>query len=267
MRFDDLVAPAPLSAAFRRLLYGAGAAIERAYAPDPTTLGASALGEPEATRVQNIAAQFGLNDVRVLVSGEVGCDCICVHGEPVYVVFGQRLIDHPEPRVRDFLLFRALKLAQTNSSAMSRMSPSELWPVVAGFLACFAEPWRAEGGDAQRLVAARNRIRPHITATLEPELSAMTSAVTANIVPQAAHVSEALWRWAARVALLGVGEVGIAFQGLWAAADLGPALPSDVDGRVRWIANDRQARDLVGYGVSEAYIEARRRAGLSVAQR
>src|SRR5205085_1836661 len=37
-RFDDLIAPAPLSSGFRRLLYGAGAAIERAYATDPTTL-------------------------------------------------------------------------------------------------------------------------------------------------------------------------------------------------------------------------------------
>jgi hypothetical protein len=266
VRFDDLLAPAPVSPAFRRLLYAAGAAIERAYAPDPTTLGASMLPEPEATRVRNIAAQFGLDDVRVMVSAEVGCDCICVHAEPLYVVFGQRLLEHPEPRVRDFLLFRALKLAQTNSSALSRMSPSDLWATLAGFLACFAEPWRAEGGDARRLVAARNRIRPHITATLAPELYAMTSAITANIVPQTAEVGEALWRWAARVALLGVGEVGVAFQGLWAAANLGPALPSDVDGRVRWIASDRQARDLVGYGVSEAYIEARRRAGLSLTQ-
>jgi len=142
------------------------------------------------------------------------------------------------------------------------MSATELWSAVAGFLACFSPPWQAEGQDAQRLIAARNRIRPHVTATLSRELTAMTAALTSNIVPQAAQVGDAIWRWASRVALFGAGELGVAIEALWAVSQSRPSMPKDIDSRIRWIAGSSPARDLVGYGISEAYTEARRRAGL-----
>ncbi|MEY4548762.1 MAG: hypothetical protein RL685_4957 [Pseudomonadota bacterium] len=265
-RLDDLIAPAPLSSAFRRLMYGAGAAIERAYAGDPQTLGLTPMPDAQAAQVRAVAAAFGLQDVRVAISDEVGCDCITTFGDPVCVVFGRALLAHDNPRVRDFLLLRSLKIAQVNACALSRMSPNELWSAVAGFLACFAAPWRAEGQDAQRLIAARNHIRPHVTATLSRELTVMTEALTSNVVPQAAQLGDALWRWAARVALLGVGDPGIALEGL-AAAQARPALPRDFEGRIRWIAGSSSARDLVGYSISDAYTEARRRAGLAAPSR
>ena len=266
-RFDDLIAPAPLSSGFRSLLYAAGEAIERAYAIDPRSFEPKPLQEPLASQVRAIAGTFGLMDVRVVVSDRIGCNCVCSYGPPMYVVFGQQLLDHSSPHVRDFLLLRALKVAQAHGCAISRMPSSELWAVVAGFLACFAPPWQANGLDAQKLVLARNKIRPHVTATPEPALTALTSAITANIVPQAAQVGEALGRWASRVALFGVGDLGMALESLWAAAQLGPSMPKDVEGRIRWIASDATARDLVGYSVSEAHTEARRRAGLTAVPR
>ncbi len=265
-RFDDLVAPAPLSSSFRGLLYGAGAAIERAYAMDLHPLKLTPMPEAQAAQVLAVAAAFGLPDMRVAISDEVGCDCITVFASPPCVVFGRALLSHENPRVRDFLLLRSLKIAQVNGCALSRMSANELWSAVAGFLACFATPWRAEGQDAQRLVAARNRIRPHVTATLSRELTAMTEALTSNIVPQAAQLADALWRWAARVALLGVGDLSVALESL-SAAQGRPQLPRDFEGRIRWIASSSSARDLVGYSVSDAYTEARRRAGLGTTSR
>jgi hypothetical protein len=261
-RFDDLIAPAPLSSGFRRLLYGAGAALERAYAADTSSMNLAPMPEAQAGQVRSVAAAFGLQELRVAISDEVGYDCISLHGSPTLIVFGRALLGHENPRVRDFLLLRSLKIAQVNACALSRMSATELWSAVAGFLACFSPPWRAEGQDAQRLVAARNRIRPHVTATLNRELTAMTAALASNIVPQAAQLGDALWRWASRVALFGVGELGVALDGLAVAATGRPALPKDLEGRIRWIAGSSSARDLVGYGVSEAYTEARRRAGL-----
>jgi hypothetical protein len=261
-RFDDLIAPAPLSSGFRRLLYGAGAALERAYAADPSTMKLTPMPESQAAQVRSVAAAFGLQELRVAISDDVGCDCISLYGAPHLIVFGRALLAHESPRVRDFLLLRSLKIAQVNACALTRMSATELWSAVAGFLACFSPPWRAEGQDAQRLVAARNRIRPHVTATLNRELTAMTAALTSNIVPQAAQLGDALWRWASRVALFGVGELGVALDALAAAGTGRPALPKDLEGRIRWIAGSGSARDLVGYGVSEAYTEARRRAGL-----
>jgi hypothetical protein len=261
-RFDDLLAPAQLSAGFRRLLYGAGAAVERAYGIDPRVFDPTPVGEPLASQIRSVAASFGLEDVRVVVSAKAGCDCLCLPANPLYVVLGQRLLEHGNPRVLEFLLLRALKIAQVNACAISHMPPADLWAALAGFMACFATPWQEAGVDAQRLVAARNKIRPHVTASLDLELTTLTSALSANIAPQAATIGNAVWRWASRVALLGVGELSVAVDSLWAAASIGPAAPKDVDARIRWIANNDHARDLVGFGVSEAYIEARRRAGL-----
>jgi tetratricopeptide (TPR) repeat protein len=266
-RFDDLIAPAPLSSGFRRLLYGAGAAIERAYAADPSSMNLTPMPQSQAAQVRSVAAAFGVQELRVAISDEVGCDCISLYGSPTLIVFGRALLAHENPRFRDFLLLRSLKIAQVNAWALSRMSATELWSAVVGFLACFSPPWRAEGQDAQRLVTARNRIRPHVTATLNRELTAMTAALTSNIVPQAAQLGDALWRWASRVALFGVGELGVALDGLAAAATGRPALPKDLEGRIRWIAGSSSARDLVGYSISEAYTEARRRAGLVGAAR
>jgi hypothetical protein len=48
---------------------------------------------------------------------------------------------------------------------------------------------------------------------------------------------------------------------------MGGRPPREWQARVRWIAGSTPARDLVSYGVSEAYIEARKRAGLSTAPR
>ncbi len=261
-RFDDLLAPAPLSSGFRRLLYGAGSAIERAFAVDPISFGAVRASDQLVASAQAVAATFGLTDVLVASSERLGCDCICVSAGPVYVLFGHALLEHPNASLREFLLLRALKIAQANACAMSRLPPAELWSAVAGFLACFAPAWPAEGVDAQRLIAARNRIRPHVTAMLTPELQALVPAVTSNVVPQAAQLGDALWRWASRVALLGVGDLGVALEALWVVGGLGPNPPRELDARVRWIASNSGARDLVGYGVSEAYTEARRRAGL-----
>src|SRR5262249_41770238 len=154
------------SSGFRRLLYGAGAAIERAYAADRSLLNLTPMPEPQAAQVRTVAAAFGLQDLRVAISDEIGCECVSLFGEPILVVFGRQLLAHENPRVRDFLLLRSLKIAQVNACALSRMSATELWSAVAGFLACFSAPWRADGQDAQRLIAARNRIRPHVTATL-----------------------------------------------------------------------------------------------------
>lgn len=264
---DDLTAPAPLSAGFRKFLYSTGAAIERAYALDPWSLEPSPVDEHIATEVRRLASWFGHDGVRVVASARAGADCLCLPSSPIYVVLGQRLLEHDNPLVREFLIVRALKIAAANACALSRMAPADLWSAVAGFLACFAPAWHADGTDAQRLIAARNKIRPHITTTPDPDLIALTSALSASVLPQAAVLGDAISRWASRVGLLAVGDPSIAVESLWTAANLGHAMPADLDTRVRWLAGSSHARDLVGYGISDAYMEALKRAGSTLAPR
>ena len=60
-----------------------------------------------------------------------------------------------------------------------------------------------------------------------------------------------------------VGDIAVALEALWAAAHPSSPYPKAEEARIRWIAGHAQARDLVGFSVSEAYLMARARAGLS----
>lgn len=261
---DELLAPPPLTAELRRVLYLAGSAIERAYALDPASSGARAAPDAVVARVRDVALGFGLERVRVLRSPDVGVDAIGLGMDPVCLVLGDALLERAEPAVEAFLVLRALKLARANASALARLSPLDGWAVLAGFLACFGPLTKASGTDAQRLISARNRIRPHVTWTPEAEPSDRMARLMADVLPHAAHLGGALCRWAARVALLGVGDPAIAFDAL---SGHDPRALSSEEARMRWIAGHPDARDLVSFGVSEAYIEARQRAGLGAAAR
>jgi hypothetical protein len=180
------------------------------------------------------------------------------------VVLGSALLDRADPGVQTFLVLRALAIAKANGCALSRMTPDQVWAIVAGFFACFGPAWPVSGADAQRLLAARNKIRPHLTWVPEPDLSDRVTALMADVLPRAGEIGEALCRWGTRVALLGVGDPTVALDGLIESDPRG-ARPSGEEARMRWIAGHPEAKDLVSYGVSEAYIAARQRAGLAAA--
>jgi hypothetical protein len=263
---DDLTAPALLPAELRHLLFVAGAAIERAYGVDPRSANVSPAPEALTGQVRELALGFGLEHVRVFVSSEIGTDCRCLGTAPVSVVLGTALVEREDSALSTFLVLRALVIAKVNACALSVMTSEEAWSTLAGFFACFGQPWPATGQDAHRLLAARNRIRPHLTWVPEPDLSGRIADLMDEVLPRAGDIGEALFRWGARVAMLGVGDPIVALESLQAQDARGPR-PTDEAARMRWIAGHAEARDLVSYGISEAYIAARQRAGLAAAFR
>lgn len=261
---DALLAPALVLADLRRILYSAGSAIERAYAMDPSSLGASIAPADRCAPIQELARGFGLDPIRVLRSADLGVDAVALGADPVSLVLGDALLAYPDPQVQTFLVLRALKLASAHASALSRLAPHDAWAVLAGFFACLGPLASADGQDAQHLLAARNRIRPHVTWVPEPDLSVRVATLLEEVLPHADRLADALCRWGTRVALLGVGEPSSALDGLAGQSLQGMR---DEAARIRAIAGQSAARDLVSFGVSEAYIGARQRAGLSAATR
>jgi hypothetical protein len=202
-------------------------------------------------------------ELRVLVSPELGLECRSRGGTRPTLVLGAALVQKAAPAVLQAVAASELKLVLANASALSRMEPDECWSTLAGFLACFDQPWAATGADAQRVARALNRLRPHVTWVPEPDLLAQLPALAQELLPRASEVPRALRVWATRTALLAIGDPGVALDASWSAARAATALPGDEDGRMRWIATNPEAHDLVRYGVSEAYMQARRRAGLA----
>lgn len=263
-RLDDLLAPSALDPDLRQLLCAAGDAIERAYAQE-LPLSDGELPEPRAARVRELARGFGFGRSRLLVSSDLGLECRSVGAGPPDLVLGVALVEHEDPRLVDFVVSSALHLARVNGAVIARLPAAERRPLLAGFLACFAPPWPASGEDAQRLLAAKNRLRPHVTLVPEHHAVARIAALTPRVVDAADDIAEALRCWAARVAFSCVGDIAVALEALWAAAHPSSPWPRTEEAKIRWIAAHPQARDLVSFGVSEAYILSRVRAGLSAA--
>ncbi|MET0411815.1 MAG: hypothetical protein ABW217_11000, partial [Polyangiaceae bacterium] len=258
--FDELVAPPQLSRALRELLYLHGSALERAFAPPLEKLDARPLPPDLAAQVQSVAAAFGeLTDVQVRVSPRLGSVCIPLGNSPAYVVFGERLLTHATPRVRDFLLLRALKIAQARACALTQMTSSDVGSTLAGLLTCFQEDWQPPGVDAERVVWVRNHVRPHLIR--DPRGHELVNELIQSFDPSVPF-ARLFYSWGSRVALLGVGEPHIAFDSLWAASEQSGDPPATLQGRARWIAASDEARDLIGFALSDSYADARRLAGL-----
>jgi hypothetical protein len=261
--FDDLTAPSWPSAPFRRLLYVAGAAIERAYPPDLDALATAPAPDAISLQLGALALAAGIEQVRVLVSSDLGAECRCRGGAGVTLVLGAPLVEPQHRRLLEAAVLRELKLAQANAAALSRLEPDECWSTLAGFFACFGQPPASTGADAQRVVRAASRLRPHVTWLPEQDLVAQLPALAAEILPRAGEVAAASRVWATRCVLLAAGDVGVVLEMIGAAAHAPIPIPKDEDGRMRWIAAAPEAHDLVRYGISDAYLQARRRAGLA----
>ncbi len=255
-QLDAITAPPLLSPGFRALLMSVGDSLEQAHATQ--TVGASPLGGRQTTEVQSIAREFGLSDVRVVASERLGFDCVPVRTDKLTLVFGKALLEHPNVRTRDFMLLRALKIAQVKGAALCRLPPNEVSATVAGLFACFIAPPQAEGADAQRLLAARDRIGVHLKVPIDPELEPMLPALAANVLPLAMSIGDAIRHWACRTALLGVGEISPALQALWSLARPGVGLPNTLEQRIRWTAENDQASDLLSFSVGKAFVAASR---------
>src|SRR5690606_39874518 len=178
---------------------------------------------------------------------------------PAYVVFGDRLLSHATPRVRDFLLLRALKIAQVHACALTAMSDDDAAAAIAGFLHAFVDDWQPPGVDPERVKWVHDRLRPHL---VRDALGRELAAALVSDFDAGTPFRRLLSAWGARVALLGTGDPGVALEALWAHRDTGTEPPGTLQARERWIASDEEARDLIVFGLSDEHADARQRAGL-----
>jgi hypothetical protein len=175
------------------------------------------------------------------------------------LLLGQAWVDLGEGAAQDFLIVRNLKLVQAHACTFSRLAPVDLWPVLAAFLSLFAPDWQPQGLDARRFQEARAKLQPVVPAHFDDDLPALALEVIGGIGSRASQLGTALHQWANRTALLAVGSPSVALLAL-ASQQSQPALPpTGGPDRARWIARHAEARDVLVFSVSEAYLEARKR--------
>ena len=238
-RLDDVLAPDVLTQAMRALLSKTGEALDVAAAIDLRALKAAPV--PADSQVARLAIAvthaWGLGPAQVLSSPKVGLTCLPVGSSPPTIVLGEALLGNE--RLAPFLVMRAVKLVCSRASAFGRTPPAELAVLVSAWLKCFNPTWQPQGINPAALNAAGGRIQNALPRNLDPDVGVIALEVAG-----------------------GLGDPNTALDAIAAAAGQAAGAPQDPAARATWIARTPEARDLVAFGVTDAFAEARARLGL-----
>lgn len=264
-RLDPDLAPTLLGDALRALLKRIGYVVDAAFPRDLRALQTTpvpASSQHVLDTVAELAPAFGLSNVQVLVSPSLGKGCMPASSSPPTIVCAAQILDAAAEEMT-FILMRSLKIIQTGCCAMSNAAPVELLPMTAGLLSALVPNYQAQVPDPKRVADAQRRILQVLPKDLNPDIPTLALEVIGALGNRASQLSAALHQLGNRTALLGVGDPYTAMQALSHLASTRQPIPERGDARMTWIIRNTEARDLAVYGVSPAYTQARRRAGLA----
>jgi hypothetical protein len=179
---------------------------------------------------------------------------------PPCVIVGQTLLS--DDRVAPFLLFRAVKLIAAKASAFARSSPSDMAVLVSAWLKCFNPTWQPQGINPALLNAAGGKVQAALPKRLDPDIGMLALEVAGAIGTQQVTLGPNAIAWGNRVALLALGDVNVALDAIAASSSPPVAAPAIAAERATWIARTSAARELITFGVTDAFAEARGRLGL-----
>ncbi len=261
-RLDDLLAPEVLSPAMRALLARTGDALDAALPLDVRGLRATPMpaDAPLARMAAGLAQAAGLSAVQVLVSPKLGAQCLPASSTLPTIVVGEAL--GGDERVARFLVTRALKLVQAHASAFGRTPPSDLAVLVSAWLKCFNPTWQPQGVQAAALNAVGGKVQAGLPRKPDPDLVMMAMEISGAFGTQAATLGPSALAWGNRVALLAWGDPNAAIDAIAQAGGVAGGAPTDPKERTTFVTRTAEARDLVGFGVTDAFAEARARLGL-----
>jgi tetratricopeptide (TPR) repeat protein len=261
-RLDDVLAPEVLTQAMRALLMKTGEALDVAAAIDLRALKAAPVPAetPVARMAMAVTHAWGLGPAQVFSSPKVGLTCLPVGSSPPTLLLGEALLGNE--RLAPFLVMRAVKLVCARASAFGRTPPAELAVLVSAWLKCFNPGWQPQGINPAALNAAGARVQSALPRTLAPDVGVIALEVAGSLGTMAATLGPNALCWGNRTALLALGDPNTALDAIAAAAGQAGGAPQDPAARATWIARTPEARDLVAFGVTDAFAEARARLGL-----
>lgn len=263
-KLDELLAPEVLTPAFRELLHRTGSFLDAAVPFELAAVRATPIppNNPVGEAIRKLAAAYRLPSIAIHVTPALGQVCIAANTSPHTIVLGASLLASPRDDVRTFLVHRALKVLADNTAAFSRTAPIDLWPLVAAYLKAFSPSWTPPAVDAAKLTDFYGRVTRAIKDRSDPHLGLLAAEVIGAIGNRASTLNTVVNGWGERVALLAGGDLNAALTGIaWAGGNPNAPPPTGKD-RLTWISRNAGARELVVFAVSDAFAEARSRAGL-----
>jgi len=260
---DDTLAPDLLSPAIRTLLAKTGDLLDAASPLDLRDLRATPM--PSGSAVSRLAlktaAAIGLQGVQVFSSPKLGATCLPGGPAPA-IVIGESVAN--DERIGGFLALRALKLIRAKASAFARSTPTEVAVLASAWLKQFHPKWEPQGIPVPALNAVSGRLQAALARQPAPEADVGILALEASaaIDGRQANLAAAVVGWANRVALLALGDPSAALDAAACAAGLTNGATASAQERSAWISRSAEVRDLVTFGVGDAFALVRGRLAL-----
>jgi hypothetical protein len=239
--------------------------LDTAVPYDPSSVRATPLPPPSAEiaeEIRDIALGYGIHRVEILASAILGPVCVAASAHPATIVLGQPLLASEQADVRTYLVHRALKVIQANATVFSRTAPIDLWPLLAAYLKCFTPGWNPQGVDATRLTNFYGRLSRAVPPGLPHDTGAIAQEIIGTIGNRAPTLATAVNGWGDRCALLALADPAVALQAIaWAGGHTNAPPPPGKE-RLVWVGRNAEAREMILFAVSDAYVEARQRLGV-----
>jgi cellulose synthase operon protein C len=262
-RLDELLAPELMSPALRALLFRSGDALDVVAPSDLRALRATPLppGTAIGATIGSIATFVGLGALMILISPQLGRVALPLASNPATLLIGEGLAQEKNQRACLFVVARALKMLLSHASALIRVPPPEVAPLVAGLFNVFNPSYVPPGVDPRRVQEYARRIGPALPKNLDPTVGVIALEAAGMLAPHWPVLANGAIGWANRVALLAVGDPNAALDAIAWDKNEG-AVPTDPEDRAAWIARNAEARELMTFSVTDAYAEARIRLAL-----
>ena len=180
-------------------------------------------------------------------------------GSPPALVLGEALLERE--RAAQFLVLRALKLLRAHASALGRGNPSEVAVLVSAWLKAFNPTWQPQGVTTTALNSIFPRMQAALPRSPDPDVPMLALEASATLDGRQATVGFSALAWANRAALLALGDPSTALDAIATAAGLEGGAPTDARERAAWISRTPEARDLVAFGVTDAFAQVCARLG------
>ncbi|MFO0692973.1 MAG: hypothetical protein U0230_05415 [Polyangiales bacterium] len=260
---DELLAPRHLSPAALQVFKLASEVFERTLPFDAKQWRAEKLPKEHPIRQEanRLGQWFGLSDVQVLVTGAAPRICVPVSDAPVTIVVGRDLPTLLKEGERTFLLFRALKVASAGLSVALRMQPGLLSLALHGLVKCFDPSHSADGLDAAQLDDMSRRLARNLGRKAKSELGALALEMSGRQGFDAQRLGLAAAELGDRAAVLATGSPILAITSLLELA--GKPIPGNASPaqRCSLVRGMPEAWSLIQFAISDAYFDARHRAG------
>jgi cellulose synthase operon protein C len=261
-RLDDLLAPDVLTPSMRALLARTGDALDIATAID--IRGQRAVPLPADSQLARIAATsgqaIGLGAVQIFVSPRLGPTCVPASSTPPVLLVGEALL--AQERVAIFLVLRALKLLMAKASAFARTPPADLAVLVAAWLKCFNPTWQPQGVNAAAVATMGAKVQAALPRNAARDAGVIALEVAGNLGTMSTTLGAHALSWGNRVAVLAMGDPSTALDAIAFAGGLTGGAPRDPKERANFVTRAAEARDVIAFGVTDAFAEARARLGV-----